>query len=123
MAYIERYNKNPILKPNPKNSFENHSVFNACPIALDRKKIGLVYRAMEENQTVDGHELNLSSIGYAESTDYLNFKKENSLLPLKKNGSVLAVKTLASLKSMVNILSFILPFLNTHFVQKGLKSE
>jgi len=84
MAYIERYNKNPILKPNPKNSFENHSVFNACPIALDRKKIGLVYRAMEENQTVDEHELNLSSIGYAESTDYLNFKKRKQLIAPKE---------------------------------------
>lgn len=83
MALIERYNKNPILSADYKSSFENHSVFNGCPIQ-DKEKIKLVYRAIAADQEIQGKKLNVSSIGYAESSDGISFKKRKQLISPKE---------------------------------------
>ncbi len=58
-----RGSKNPILKPQKKNDWENKNVFN--PAAIDiNKKIRILYRAQSDNGT--------SVVGYAESKDGLN---------------------------------------------------
>jgi len=57
---FERYNKNPILIPNPQIAWQAKAVFNPGAILLNNK-VHLVYRAMSVNNT--------SVMGYATSTN------------------------------------------------------
>ncbi|MBU4480412.1 hypothetical protein KKG48_03150 [Patescibacteria group bacterium] len=63
---LERYAKNPILKPSLKNDWENKAVFNAGVLYED-KKIHIFYRALSHDNT--------SVIGYATSTTGFNIKE------------------------------------------------
>ena len=80
MSFVEKYFKNPILEARPNSNFENHSVFNGCPI-IDKKKIHLVYRAVDYNKE---EQREISSIGYAESSDFVNFEKRKQIIKGKK---------------------------------------
>lgn len=73
MINIKRYSANPILLPNKKNSWETEAVFNGS-IAKDYDKFHFVYRAMSSSQIYYGSNIQLSSIGYAESNDGIHFK-------------------------------------------------
>ncbi len=64
VVVMERHEKNPILMPNLKNSWESKAVFNAAAIHANGK-FHLLYRAIGEND--------VSSLGYASSTDGFNF--------------------------------------------------
>ncbi len=57
---LERYSKNPIMKPREKNDWEAKAVFNAGAINIDGT-IHIFYRAMSHDNT--------SVIGYASSVD------------------------------------------------------
>jgi len=61
---FERYKGNPILKPNPKSTWESYMVFNSAAIFLN-DKIHLLYRAR-------GRKGGVSRIGYASTTDGFN---------------------------------------------------
>jgi predicted GH43/DUF377 family glycosyl hydrolase len=61
---LKRYEKNPILKPNPENPWESIIVFNTAAILLDNK-IHLLYRAR-------GCTGGVSRIGYASTKDGFN---------------------------------------------------
>lgn len=61
MSVFERYKGNPILKPNPKSTWDSYMVFNAAAILL-RDKIHLLYRAR-------GRKGGISKIGYASTKD------------------------------------------------------
>lgn len=67
-----RFNKNPIISPNPQNSWESKATFNAGAIYLD-KKFHIIYRAMSEDNT--------STFGYAISLDGLkiNWKSDKPI--------------------------------------------
>lgn len=67
---LERYDDNPILRPNKKNWWESKSVFN-CASLYDGKKIHLLYRAVGE------YEDYISRIGYASSDDGFTFTRSN----------------------------------------------
>lgn len=71
---IERFEKNPILKPNKDQSWEAEAVFNGCPVKK-RNKIFLLYRAvsMPHYHTTAKTKLMVSDIGIAESKDGLSF--------------------------------------------------
>ncbi|MFH1990447.1 MAG: hypothetical protein ABIJ19_01150 [Patescibacteria group bacterium] len=71
---IERFEKNPILKPNKNQSWEAEAVFNGCPIQKGNK-IFLLYRAVSLSHYHSMAKANLmvSDIGIAESKDGLNF--------------------------------------------------
>ena len=71
---VERYDKNPVLKPEQDKSWEAKATFNGCPIEKDGK-IFLLYRAISlpHYHTPAGIELMVSNIGIAESNDGLNF--------------------------------------------------
>lgn len=71
---IERFEKNPILKPNRNQSWEAEAVFNGCPVEKGGK-IFLLYRAISlpHYHTTAKTKLMVSDIGIAESTDGLNF--------------------------------------------------
>jgi predicted GH43/DUF377 family glycosyl hydrolase len=64
--HILRYKDNPILQPNPKNSWESKAVFNPAAIDLGGK-IHLLYRAMSQDNT--------SVIGYASSKNGFKIDK------------------------------------------------
>lgn len=63
---LERYAGNPILIPNPQNSWEALNVFN-CGVVYSRELFHMFYRA----QGVDY----ISSIGYAVSEDGIHFNR------------------------------------------------
>lgn len=71
---IERFEKNPILKPNKDQSWEAEAVFNGCPVEKGNK-IFLLYRAvsMPHYHTTAKTKLMVSDIGIAESKDGLSF--------------------------------------------------
>jgi predicted GH43/DUF377 family glycosyl hydrolase len=57
---MKRFNGNPILKPNLKNSWESQAVFNAAAI-YGNSQVHILYRAMGDD--------NISRLGYATSND------------------------------------------------------
>jgi predicted GH43/DUF377 family glycosyl hydrolase len=59
--------------------WESFAAFNWCPIQ-DKEKIHCVYRAMSEKSLVAKHDLNMSSIGYADSKDGIDFKNRRQLI-------------------------------------------
>lgn len=76
---LTRHPNNPVLKPNPDHSWENHAVFNGSPI-----KVGgiyhLLYRAMGDEVTIDDKRLRLSVIGIAESADGVSFTNRREFI-------------------------------------------
>ena len=71
---IERFDRNPILRPNRNQSWEARGVFNSCPIKKGRA-IFLLYRALSSSQyyTITNSILRLSTIGIAQSKDGIYF--------------------------------------------------
>lgn len=61
---FERYKGNPVLKPNPKSTWESYMVFNSAAIHIEGK-IHLLYRAR-------GRKGGVSRIGYASTVDGLH---------------------------------------------------
>jgi predicted GH43/DUF377 family glycosyl hydrolase len=71
-AVLERYKKNPILRPNKDNWWESKAVFNPA-ILYDGKKIHMLYRAIGEYKQY------ISRLGYAYSTDGFTFERKNEI--------------------------------------------
>lgn len=63
---LEKYDGNPIISPDSKQSWENRETFNPGAIYIG-DKVHLLYRAMGEDET--------SVFGYASSRDGLNFSE------------------------------------------------
>lgn len=78
MIQFKRSNVNPILKPDPKNSWEHQAAFN--PSIVKDKMYHMVYRALSDSQNWQGRELQLSTIGHAESVDAVTFTKRKQLI-------------------------------------------
>ncbi len=78
---IERFEKNPILKPDKNQSWEAEAVFNGCPIQKG-DKIFLLYRAISlpHYHMIARKRLEVSNIGIAESKDGLNFYKRKRFI-------------------------------------------
>ena len=73
---VKRYSNNPILRPNPNNSWENYASFNGCPIKTN-DIYHLLYRAMGDEVSIDGKTFRPSTIGIAQSLDGFNFNDRN----------------------------------------------
>lgn len=65
---LERYEGNPILKPNPENWWESYTVFNPGAVLKDGK-VYLLYRAVGERKQY------ISRLGLAISGDGFNFER------------------------------------------------
>lgn len=78
-----RYKQNPILKPNPDNLWEAEAVFNPS-VVQDNETIHVLYRAVSAKQDYYGQQLCLSSIGYASSSDGLEFGNRHQLIVPEK---------------------------------------
>lgn len=77
MIQFKRGN-NPILKPNPTNSWESQAVFN--PSIVKDKIYHIVYRALSDSQNLQDRKLQLSTIGHAESQDGITFINREQLI-------------------------------------------
>lgn len=81
MPVVKRLKENPLISPNPKSKFADDSVFNGCPIIdNDKKTIHLVCRAVSSEKPIANHNLKVSSIAYAKSTDGINFTNIRQLI-------------------------------------------
>ena len=65
MFAFKRSDENPILVPSDENEWEKLAVLNGCPV-IGGGKIHFLYRAVSAS--------NISSLGYASSTDGVHFK-------------------------------------------------
>lgn len=79
MFTLQRYPNNPILVPNQKNAWEHDGAFNGCVVEVNGV-YHMVYRALSSPKRQGGIEMRVSSIGYATSTDGMNFGKHQLLL-------------------------------------------
>lgn len=79
--FIERFDKNPILKPNKDQSWEAEAVFNGCPIKKG-KETYLLYRALSlpHYHTTANAKLMVSDIGIAQSKDGINFSNRRRFI-------------------------------------------
>jgi predicted GH43/DUF377 family glycosyl hydrolase len=79
MITITRSEKNPILKPNSKNSWESKAAFNPS-VVKDDAVYHMVYRALSDVQNIQGKNLQVSTIGYAKSNDGVIFEEQRQLI-------------------------------------------
>ena len=79
MVKFSRSERNPILEPDKKNKWESVATFNPS-VVFDGKKYHLLYRAISTPQERQGFNLEISSIGCAEGTQYDTFKNRNQLI-------------------------------------------
>lgn len=79
--FVERSEKNPILKPNRNQSWEALAVFNGCPIKKGSKTY-LLYRAMSlpHYHRAAATSLIVSDIGIAESSNGTDFKNRRRFI-------------------------------------------
>jgi predicted GH43/DUF377 family glycosyl hydrolase len=79
MITLDRSNKNPILLPSSKNAWEAEAAFNGCVIK-DDGVFHMVYRAQSAKKMVQGHLMEVSSIGYAKGDDGVTFGEHTQLI-------------------------------------------
>src|SRR5690348_7118531 len=79
MATLTRIPENPILIPNPEHSWEHDGAFNPCVVHVDGV-YHMVYRAQSATQVQNGVTMQVSSIGYAKSTDGINFTDHKQII-------------------------------------------
>lgn len=79
MIDTKRFEKNPILKPDPKLPWDAYAVFNGNVVETETG-YSLVYRAMSEDVEVNGNHLKLSTIGVASGKTHLDFTEDRHTL-------------------------------------------
>ncbi|MFB6076351.1 MAG: hypothetical protein ABEK17_04370 [Candidatus Aenigmatarchaeota archaeon] len=83
---VRRFRNNPVLEPVAEQVWQKRAVFNGCPVEKNGK-IYLLYRALSSNHYHNGpdKEMELSTIGIAESEDGRNFNnRKQFVVPEKK---------------------------------------
>jgi len=79
MLSLNRAPENPILSPNPDLEWEKDGAFNGCVVEVDGV-YHMVYRALSGEKQQNGVTMHVSSIGYAQSTDGVNFGEHTQLI-------------------------------------------
>lgn len=79
MVSLKRSPENPIVKPNPDHPWEHDGAFNGC-VVFAKGEYHMVYRALSSLTQQNGANLQVSSIGYATSTDGVHFKDHRQLI-------------------------------------------
>ena len=79
MLAVRRFSANPILSPDKKIAWEAVATFNGCPVSAGNETY-LLYRAVSEKTKIEGRELNLSTIGVAQSSDRVHFINRRQLI-------------------------------------------
>ncbi len=78
MTKLQRSPHNPILSPDTNTTWEHDGAFNGC-VAKGPDGYHMVYRALSSVQQHDGRDMRLSSVGYAFSSDGVNFGEHRQL--------------------------------------------
>ena len=86
-----RHPQNPILGPDEDQPWEALATFNGS-ITPNDKGDHLLYRAQGEVKRYFDQEISLASIGYAQSTDGVNFKNRRLFIHPKTLGNNLALR-------------------------------
>ena len=79
MVNLKRVSNNPLITPNPKNTWESIGAFNGCVVIVDGV-YHMVYRALSDTQKHADVEMQVSTIGYASSADGINFTNRRLLI-------------------------------------------
>lgn len=78
MTTLTRIPENPIVEPNPANDWEHDGAFNGCVTKVDGV-YHMVYRAFSAPKQHHGVNMQVSSVGYAQSTDGIHFSEHKLL--------------------------------------------
>ena len=79
MATLTRVSQNPILIPSPEHPWEHDGAFNGC-VAYADGVYHMVYRAFSSPTLHEGVTMQVSTVGYAKSTDGIHFTDHKQLL-------------------------------------------
>lgn len=79
MATLTRIPENPILSPSPDHEWEHDGAFNGCVVYVDGT-YHMVYRALSSTKQQEGITMNVSSVGYAKSTDGIHFTDHRQII-------------------------------------------
>lgn len=79
MLKVSRFIANPILSSNKDNDWESAAAFNGCLTQKDDLAY-ILYRAQSKKQKIESFELELSTIGIAQSQDRINFENRRQLI-------------------------------------------
>ena len=80
MAGAKRSPENPILIPDPSLAWEAEAAFNPSVVEGRDNKIHLLFRAAGAKQSVNGMEVEISSIGHATGKNAVTFGDHNQLI-------------------------------------------
>lgn len=78
MLTLQRIPENPIISPNPDHPWEHDGAFNGC-VAFADGTYHMVYRAFSSPQKQNGVDMQVSSVGYAQSKDGVHFTDQRLL--------------------------------------------
>lgn len=84
MATLTRVPENPILTPNPEFEWEHDGAFNGCVVLVDGI-YHIVYRALSVKKEHNGVQMQVSTIGYAQSKDGIHFTDHRQLIVPKED--------------------------------------
>ncbi|MGB8816030.1 MAG: hypothetical protein WCC74_02230 [Minisyncoccia bacterium] len=79
MFSVKKSINNPLLEPDTNEPWQAEAVFNWCPVQ-DKKVTRFVYRAMSAREFSYNVNLSVSTIGYAETKDYINFTDRRQII-------------------------------------------
>ncbi len=79
MATLKRVPENPILTPRADHEWEHDGAFNGCVVFVNGT-YHMVYRALSSPKQQHGVTMQVSSIGYAKSTDGIHFTDHRQLI-------------------------------------------
>jgi predicted GH43/DUF377 family glycosyl hydrolase len=79
MIQLQRFSGNPILVPDPKNSWEHDGSFNGCVTKKD-DAYHMVYRALSSEKQQGGVNMKVSTVGYAVSADGRHFASRKQII-------------------------------------------
>jgi beta-1,2-mannobiose phosphorylase / 1,2-beta-oligomannan phosphorylase len=79
MINLKRVPENPIFEPNPENEWEHDGAFNGC-VVYSNGIYHMVYRALSSPKEQNGATFQVSTIGYAKSTNGIDFTDRKKLI-------------------------------------------
>lgn len=79
MATLTRVPENPVLSPDSNLEWERQGAFNGS-VVFANGKYHMVYRAISSKRMQHGTEMNVSSVGYAQSDDGVHFSEHKQII-------------------------------------------
>jgi beta-1,2-mannobiose phosphorylase / 1,2-beta-oligomannan phosphorylase len=79
MITLSRVPENPIVVPNTNNDWEHDGAFNGCTVFAEGT-YHMVFRAFSSLKQQNGVKMQVSTIGYAESQDGINFSEHKQII-------------------------------------------